>query len=89
MSDRTAMTEPLTLGQRIVAKWEGPASDWSEPADLADGIDAAIDAAVKEERMRCAYVIATEFQEAGDTEFDLGFETARKVFAAAILNPNK
>jgi hypothetical protein len=44
------MTEPLTIGQRIVAKWEGPASDWSEPADLAEAIDAAIAA----EREACA-----------------------------------
>lgn len=40
--DRTAQTEPLTIGQRIVAKWEGPASPWSEPADLAEAIDKAI-----------------------------------------------
>jgi len=40
--DRTAMTEPLTTGQQIVAKWEGPPSGWSEPADLAEAIDDAI-----------------------------------------------
>ena len=40
--DRTAQTEPLTTGQSIVAKWEGPASPWSEPADLAEAIDKAI-----------------------------------------------
>lgn len=45
-------------------------------------------AAIANERQRCAYIVATKFEEARDTEFDLGFETARKVFAAAILNPN-
>lgn len=34
MKDRTAQTSPLTIGQRLVAKWEG--------ADLADAIDDAI-----------------------------------------------
>lgn len=48
----------------------------------------AVEEAVKEERMRCAHIVATKFEEARDTEFDLGFETARRVFAAAILNPN-
>jgi hypothetical protein len=43
---------------------------------------------VREERLRCVKIVATKFEEARDTEFDLGFETARKVFAAAILNPN-
>lgn len=42
MTDRTAQTEPLTTGQRIVAKWESLDSGWSEPADLAKGIDDAI-----------------------------------------------
>jgi hypothetical protein len=50
MRDRTAMTEPLTIGQRLVARWEGPSSGWSEPADLAEAIDAAIAA----EREACA-----------------------------------
>lgn len=50
MRDRTAMTEPLTVGQQIVAKWESLESGWSEPADLADGIDAAL----KAEREACA-----------------------------------
>jgi hypothetical protein len=44
MRDRTAQTEPLTVGQRIVAKWEG-LNGWTEPADLAEGIDEAIAAA--------------------------------------------
>jgi hypothetical protein len=42
--DRTAQTEPLTTGQQIVAKWEG-LNGWTEPADLAQGIDDAIAAA--------------------------------------------
>ena len=50
--DRTAQTEPLTTGQSIVAKWEGPASSWSEPADLAEAIDKAIAA----EREACAKI---------------------------------
>jgi hypothetical protein len=44
MTDRTAQTEHLTTGQQIVAKWEG-LNGWSEPADLAEGIDDAIAAA--------------------------------------------
>jgi hypothetical protein len=45
--DRTAMAEPLTPGQQIVAWWETSTSA-SEPADLADKIDAEI------ERLRTA-----------------------------------
>ena len=45
--DRTATTEPLTTGQRIVAWWETSTSA-SEPADLADKIDEEI------ERLRAA-----------------------------------
>lgn len=55
--------------------------------DSARNIVDEVNAAVKAERMRCAYIVATKFEEARDTEFDLGFETARKVFVAAILNP--
>jgi hypothetical protein len=40
--DRTAMAEPLTPGQQIVAWWETSTSA-SEPADLADKIDAEIE----------------------------------------------
>jgi hypothetical protein len=40
--DRTAMTEPLTTGQKIVAWWETSTSA-SEPADLADRIDGEIE----------------------------------------------
>jgi len=40
--DRTAMTEPLTTGQKIVAWWETSTSA-SEPADLAEKIDAELD----------------------------------------------
>ena len=47
MIDRTAMTEPLTIGQQLVARWEGPSSGWSEPADLAEAIDAAIAAEIE------------------------------------------
>jgi hypothetical protein len=52
MRDRTAMTEPLTIGQQLVARWESVNSGWSEPADLAEAIDAAIAA----EREACAAV---------------------------------
>lgn len=54
MNDRTAMTEPLTIGQQLVARWEGPASGWSEPADLAEAIDVAIAA----ERTACMKIAA-------------------------------
>ncbi len=37
-----------------------------------------------DEREACASLVSPQFQEARDTEFDLGFETARKVFAASI-----
>lgn len=36
------------------------------------------------EREACAKIVDSKWQEARDTEFDLGFETARKCFAAAI-----
>jgi hypothetical protein len=52
MRDRTAMTEPLTIGQQLVARWESVNSGWSEPADLAEAIDAAIAA----ERERCVRI---------------------------------
>lgn len=58
MRDRTAMTEPLTVGQQIVARWEGSASGWSEPADLAEVIDSAIAG----EREACA-LLADEFRD--------------------------
>lgn len=41
MIDRTAQTPPLTLGQEIVAWWETSTSV-SEPADLAERIDAEL-----------------------------------------------
>lgn len=81
----------------------GLGAQWSDKPhrlvyDLCGEVDALRDAerhiaieveiAVKNERMRCAHIVATKFEEARDTEFDLGFETARKVFAAAILNPS-
>lgn len=53
MRDRTAMTEPLTTGQRLVARWESANSGWSEPADLAEAIDKAIAA----ERERCCVIV--------------------------------
>jgi hypothetical protein len=40
--DRTAQTEPLTTGQKLVARWESQNSGWAEPADLAEAIDKAI-----------------------------------------------
>lgn len=44
--DRTAQTEPLTDGQKIVAWWESTTSA-SEPADLADKIDEALSEAFR------------------------------------------
>lgn len=66
-------------------------------SEFARHIEATIDdVAMSErgaEREACAYAIERKFQEARDTEFDLGFETARKVFAAMVRNlprvPNK
>jgi hypothetical protein len=39
-ADKTAQTEPLTEGQKIVAKWE--ADMIAEPCELADMIDTAL-----------------------------------------------
>jgi hypothetical protein len=50
--DRTAQTEPLTIGQKLVARWESIDSGWSEPADLAEAIDNAIEA----ETVACAVI---------------------------------
>lgn len=44
----------------------------------------AIEDAIEAEREACAIEVETQSQEARDTEFDLGFETARKCFAATI-----
>jgi hypothetical protein len=48
MRDRTAQTEPLTIGQRTVANYE--MNMIAEPAELAE----AIDAAIASEREFCA-----------------------------------
>lgn len=53
MRDRTAQTEPLTIGQQLVARWESIDSGWGEPADLAEAIDDAIAA----EREACAKLV--------------------------------
>ena len=66
--DRTAMTEPLTTGQQIVAWWETSTSA-SEPADLADKIDAEI------ERLRAAL---REIATLGDDEVDMAQWMASK-----------
>lgn len=57
MRDRTAQTGPLTIGQQIVEWWESSTSA-SEPADLAERIDAAIAA----EREGCA-TVADEYSQ--------------------------
>lgn len=49
-----------------------------------DAIRDAVKLAIKLEREECASIVETIWQEARDTEFDLGFETARKCFAAAL-----
>ena len=46
MRDRTAQTDALTIGQRIVAWWETSTSA-SEPADLAEKIDEAVEDAFR------------------------------------------
>lgn len=51
MRDPTAMTEPLTVGQKIVAAWD--LDMIAEPCELAEAIDAAIAA----ERARCAAIV--------------------------------
>lgn len=52
MPDPTAQTEPLTIGQRIVADWES--SIFGEPCDLAEVIDKAIEASAADMRERAA-----------------------------------
>lgn len=59
MRDPTAQTEPLTIGQQLVAKWESLDSGWSEPADLAD----AIDYAIATERERCAMIAQSYYRQ--------------------------
>lgn len=51
MRDPTAMTEPLTQGQQIVAAYERDTV--AEPCELAEMIDVAIAA----ERKRCAKIV--------------------------------
>ena len=46
--------------------------------DLPLGQARGIAAMIAAERERCAKLIESQFTEARDTEFDLGFETARK-----------
>ena len=73
-TDRTAQTEPLTTGQQIVAKWEGLDSGWTEPADLAEGIDNAITAARKaalEEAAKVADLYIEKAWPAGDIAADI------------------
>lgn len=53
-------------------------------ADALDDQTEAIAKAIAAERSECAKMIEAKWQEARDTEFDLGFETARQCFAAAI-----
>ena len=82
MRDPTAQTEPLTTGQSIVAKWEGPSSPWSEPADLAEAIDKAIAA----EREACAQAATALPPPEGLTHgaWDRGYLAGRLAAAAAI-----
>ena len=61
--DRTAMTDPLTKGQEIVAWWEtSPAA--TEPADLADKIDAEI------KRIRAGYEAAKKSQRGAEAAYE-------------------
>lgn len=83
MRDRTAQTGPLTTGQQIVAWWETSTSA-SEPADLAERIDAEIVA----ERERCAKICdhyVTPHGRAGSAPDFL--EGVAKQLAAAIRKP--
>ena len=52
--------------------------------DLRSGGPCIVREAIAAERSECAKMIEAKWQEARDTEFDLGFETARQCFAAAI-----
>lgn len=81
------MTEPLTIGQKLVARWEGVDSGWSEPADLAQAIDEAIAA----ERERTAKLVERLREEwfhegiPGDLAVPAGaFARSMKQLAAAI-----
>ena len=61
MRDRTAMTEPLTIGQQLVARWESVNGGWSEPADLAEAIDAAVAASRNDGIEQAAQHIQDEY----------------------------
>lgn len=49
----------------------------------------AVRIAAEVEREACAQTVESKWHEARDTEFDLGFETARKCFAAALRSRKK
>lgn len=84
MRDRTARTEPLTIGQRIVAWWETTTSA-SEPADLAERIDDATAA----EREACAKIAAApirSIEAPTHGAWERGYRAGRDEAAAAIRN---
>ena len=86
MRDRTAMTGPLTIGQQLVARWEGVNSGWSEPADLAEAIDKAIEEARIAAIEQAAHVSRHIWFDAQDTEWDRGVNSAKRAIADAILS---
>lgn len=71
----------MSEGEKTVATW-----GYLIPRDCHAMLATHIDNLVRAERERCVRIITTQFVEARDTDFDLGFETARKVFSAAIRN---
>ncbi|MBK9497149.1 MAG: hypothetical protein IPO08_22070 [Xanthomonadales bacterium] len=77
MRDRTAQTEPLTIGQQLVARWESEDNGWSEPADLAEAIDREI--ATQRQRVADAMARAcADAVKAGDMDKAHHFADAQK-----------
>lgn len=99
--DRTAQTEPLTVGQQLVARWES-GTGWSEPADLAEAIDAEIEKAVKAYAARLSTAFDYLARDAkhkattvGTSEFyahyrarEAGFEDARDLVDGKLKRPD-
>jgi hypothetical protein len=84
MRDPTAQTEPLTVGQRIVAGYETDLI--SEPCEYAEAIDAAIAAAIVAEREACARLALEIPPPEGPAHgaWDRGYLAGRLAAAAAI-----
>lgn len=69
-TDPTAQTEPLTIGQQVVAAWETDAI--AEPCELA----AAIDMAIRDRQHLCAHLVESRETLAKHTTAEIESELA-------------